>query len=187
MGIHALEDGLKQASFGGLVLTEPRLLDGLKYWQSRRGNRWAPSRSDIDPVGLRTLLPYIYLIDVLPAPRQFRMRLVGTNVRELAGQDFTGRLIDETIYGEQTEMAIDQLVALTEIKKPLLLRGFAFYEGQHAWQRFEALQLPVSNDEVTVDIIMGVNVSAHISATEQMHAPKANLDRFQVHFMDGEL
>jgi len=186
-GVQALDDGLKQATFGGLSVNEPRLLEGLQYWQSRCGTRWAPSRADIDPVGLRTLLPYVYLIDVLPAPRQFRMRLVGTNVREFAGQDFTGRMIDETIYGKQAKMAIDNLVTLTEKKKPLLLRGLAFYEGQHAWQRFEALQLPLISDQSTVDIIMGINVAMHISATEHMHAPKANLDRFEMHFMDGGL
>lgn len=49
------------------------------YWKSRCRDRQMPSRSDIDPIDVPTLLPCIFLVDVLNDPRDFRFRLAGTH------------------------------------------------------------------------------------------------------------
>lgn len=179
----------EQSTFGGRPLTEPTLLAVLNYWKKKRQGKWLPSRADIDPVELRKLLPYIYLIDVIPPENsgdvmKFRMRLVGTNVRDFAGQDFTNRIIDESIYGADTDQAIQRLVSIVEMQKPHYLHGVAIYQGQRSWQRFEALQLPMSNDGKTVDMIMGANISVSLSSLEQSEFSTAHLDKFEINFLD---
>ncbi len=52
-----------------------------------------PSHKDIDPWALRHQLPYLMMLQ--PEGERFRYRLVGTQVAEDMGQDFTGR-----VYGE---------------------------------------------------------------------------------------
>jgi len=180
-----LADTPKPVTFGGKPLTQPMLAAVLEYWQKKRADKWLPSRADIDPVELRKLLPYIYLIDVIPGdPLQFRMRLVGTNVRDFAGQDFTGRIIDDSIYGPYTTDAVNRLISIVRVQKPHYLHGVAIYQGQRSWQRFEALQLPMSNDGKTVDMIMGANISVNLSSLEQSEFSTAHLDKFESNFLD---
>src|SRR5436190_2826857 len=65
------------------------------YWQSRRAGRQMPSRSDIDPTDIPGLLPFVFLVEVLNEPRDFRFRLAGTHFSEFAGMEVTGRTIGE--------------------------------------------------------------------------------------------
>src|SRR5215470_6786814 len=73
------------------------------YWNTRRGAKSMPSRSDIDPVDLKPMLPNLILIDVVPDPRRYVYRLVGTREVEMRGTDPTGKAIEEAYYGESAE------------------------------------------------------------------------------------
>src|SRR5215831_14853199 len=59
-----------------------------------------PGRQHIDPVEIPDLLPFLMMIDVLPResgrPR-YRMRLIGTQVVELHGQEFTGQFVEDVL------------------------------------------------------------------------------------------
>jgi hypothetical protein len=78
------------------------------YWSGKRGGDTLPSRTEIDPVEMPRLLPYLMLIEVIDG--RIRYRLAGTQVVANAGFDFTGRFLDElkfpnrdfylTCYGE---------------------------------------------------------------------------------------
>lgn len=72
------------------------------YWNGLRGERFAPSRAEIDPAELRDLLPSLLLADIETEPFRVRYRLVGTLVVEVSGFDFTGRYLDdlEFVSGE---------------------------------------------------------------------------------------
>ncbi len=68
--------------------------DLYEAWDRWRGSRRMPSYTDLDPAALKRQLPYLMLLR--PEGAHFRYRLVGTQVAEDMGQDFTGR-----IYGRQ--------------------------------------------------------------------------------------
>ena len=53
-------------------LREPVLRDLHAYLNSRRGERPMPARADIDVVEIPTLLPFVFLVDVLDGPRHSR-------------------------------------------------------------------------------------------------------------------
>lgn len=70
----------------------------LAYWHGKcpPGGGF-PARADIAPDEMLRLLPYIFMVDVLPdAPGgpDFRFRLVGTAIVEVEGEH-TGRLLSE--------------------------------------------------------------------------------------------
>jgi len=60
------------------------------YWNSIRADKPIPRRADIDPVKIPRLLPFILLVDELPPAGQGRIRLFGTGLVELFGEDRTG-------------------------------------------------------------------------------------------------
>ncbi len=73
-----------------------------RYWNAKRGTRKMPLRKDISPIDMPELLPYLTLVDRVPAAGgggegAFRFRLVGTAVADAYGYDATGKTIDEAL------------------------------------------------------------------------------------------
>jgi hypothetical protein len=79
---------------------DERLVALYDYWCDKRGDRAMPSRSDIDPVEMRPLLPHLMLLDVVDGGRDFRYRLVGTEIERNFGPPLTGRLIGDVLSGD---------------------------------------------------------------------------------------
>lgn len=69
-------------------------------WQGLRKTGRYPTRGDIDPVDFKPWLPYLSLVDIHADPFRVRYRLVGTESVRFAGQDFSGKWLDETGWGE---------------------------------------------------------------------------------------
>src|SRR5947209_13554600 len=80
-----------------IVLRSPILLQLHAYWERKRGTRPAPTRKEIDPAEIVSLLPHVFLIEAVGMPLRFRYRLIGTAVVELTGRDLTGHLVDENL------------------------------------------------------------------------------------------
>ena len=66
-------------------------LDLYRYWDAKRTGRAMPARRDVEPAELRTLLPFITLIDQVDG--RLRYRLVGTAAAQEIGRDLTGRFV----------------------------------------------------------------------------------------------
>src|SRR3954453_14190149 len=66
------------------------------YWTSLRSGARLPGRRDLDPAGIKRLLPTVSLIDVVgrpdgPAAPEFRMRLADTGLYGVYGREITGK------------------------------------------------------------------------------------------------
>src|SRR3981189_2128760 len=64
-------------------------LELYRYWLDMRCGRVMPARRDIDPAAIRTLLPYLAMIDKVGGGLCYR--LVGTGVAQQIGRDLTGK------------------------------------------------------------------------------------------------
>jgi len=62
--------------------------DLYRYWDAVRRGDAIPARSDIDPLGMVQLLPFLGLIE--RRPEGYFWRLVGTAIVEHFGRDPTG-------------------------------------------------------------------------------------------------
>lgn len=132
---------------------DPRLADLYAYWNSRRGPRFAPRRTDIDPTDIPKLLPYLLLTDVLPGPR-YRYRLVGTEVERVFGTAMTGRCIDELMHGEYFKFIDGLYRKLVEERVPVYSEN-AYSNDAFRTQR---LMLPLSENGETVDMVLSGQV-----------------------------
>jgi hypothetical protein len=91
-----------------MYIASPRHLPSIQqlhdYWTLCCGSRAMPRRADIDPADIPHLLPYVYLVDIEPAPFRVRYRVVGTSAVEWKGRDFTGLYLDEMRFNKPDEL-----------------------------------------------------------------------------------
>jgi len=137
-----------------LRFVDQRLDELLQYWLDKRGRRLMPTRQDIDPLDIIPHLTRLHFIDIEYDPFRLRYRMIGTSTTETLGRDMTGRYFDE-IYPPQ--ILADALTAYTwmvENKRPLRQFGNAIYADKSMYD-FEILNLPLSNDGVQVNTVLG--------------------------------
>lgn len=125
------------------------------YWAKLRRQGALPGRQDIDPGGFKRLLPTISLIDVRPGnPRDYRVRLAGTNLYTVYGREITGKPLSE-VYNSAAEAywrhELDQVV---EKRRPSVGRHSLSWRGA-AHLSIVWLRLPLARDGRTVDMILG--------------------------------
>src|SRR6266404_1694844 len=70
-------------------IRSPLVISLFAYWNRIRAGRIAPLWSDVQPGDIKSLLPYIMVVEVLELPFDVRYRIVGTAVVEAFGYDFT--------------------------------------------------------------------------------------------------
>ncbi len=100
-----------------------------RYWQSRRANS-LPTRSDIEPADIKSLLPYLLIVDIHRDPFRIYYRLVGTAVAHFSGLDFTGTYLDELAFDIcATTDLVNAYRAVCDSKQPGV--GMAFAQLNH--------------------------------------------------------
>ncbi len=130
------------------------------YWQTKRGARAIPGRSDVSPAELKAQLPHILLADVIEDGKDFRYRLVGDQLGKFFPESPAGRLMSESIapFGEETVRATLAIYGqVVERRAPLRITGSGAFYGQDP-KLFDAYLAPLSNDGVRVNMILGTFV-----------------------------
>ena len=141
----------------------PDLIEVLDYWELKRCERFAPSRSDIEPLDLVRILPRIMLADVLTDPPGFRYRLSGTGIAGVHGEELTGLTpldLKPAEYGRLIDRHYRQCVSE---RKPLL--HLIILDSTHRSRAYARLLLPLSNDGEQINMLMAVD-SANQDARE---------------------
>lgn len=133
-------------------IIDPRLQRLQDYWAKGRGARALPARTDIDPIELRFLLGHLILLDVLDRPRQFRVRLQGTELERWMGGNLTGKTIDQLRAPTLAALAVECLTRAVETKRPYHRVGEQPVDDIP--RRFEALILPLAADGTTVNMLL---------------------------------
>jgi hypothetical protein len=117
----------------------PELRELHDVWLRLRGDRRMPARRDFDPSEMRKLLPHIMLIDVdasMPREKRYRVRLHGT-----------------------AQVAAERLCAvgdhIVETREPWISTGGLYWLPTKPFSRFESILLPLSDDDRSVNMILG--------------------------------
>ena len=141
-------------------ITSPIVREFSTYWKAKCGSAVAPKRSAIDPLEIRHLLPYLVIVALEPGPLRVRYRLVGTQVVESHGADFTNRYLDECGFLIERELMESYQRIATEGVPVHLYYEWIREDWPHEHGRFGASEsgfYPLSSDGAAID--MAINVS----------------------------
>ena len=135
------------------------------YWDSLRGDRAAPERADIDPAAIRAILADTLLIEVdqqsNASHHDFAVRLGGTRVNALFGEDLNGRDFLSLWCAEDRESVSRLVTAVLDDASPAVAGLLAAPAGhQPLW--LELLLLPLRHHGKTHARLLGALVPAEV-------------------------
>jgi len=113
-----------------------------------------PGRQHIDPLDFPDLLPRIMLIDVVGNERgkpQFRIRLMGSDVVVLQGQDGTGKYVEQILTGGRDIIAGYRDILVT--RRPQYRQGTVAAVGRE-FIPYERIAFPLAGDGENVDMLL---------------------------------
>ncbi len=123
------------------------------FWSELRRNDVLPARDQFTPSDLLPWLSLVSLVDVSPAPRRFRWRLIGSRIVEFLGRDSSGRWFDE-VYDAQALKDFNAAYSLcVDRRRPVAFRGTVVFAGKDHIG-FRMLQLPLATNGSDVDMLM---------------------------------
>lgn len=132
--------------------TAARLLD---FWQGFRALGPRPTRQDFTPFALKPWIGYLDVYGVEDGGADFRIRLNGTRVTELTGEDWTGRRASDV--DERFGSALrEEVAAVYTSQQPAYHRTRIFQKNYTTAHR---LMLPVfcdSGDGRVVQIFLAI-------------------------------
>jgi len=125
------------------------------YWDRVRRDRLMPSRSDIDPLDLRSCLGWICMIEVTHgSPIGFRYRLDGSKLVEITGFDLTGKTVEQIQSDDYRQLANMVYGRVVSTKTPLFLGNMEDWLERGFYM--ESVTLPLSDDGELVTGLMDV-------------------------------
>jgi hypothetical protein len=89
------------------------------YWERLRGTRAAPERAEIEPAKIGRLLGDIFLLELGTSPR-FAVRLAGTRLCALMGQEIRARGLGELFAPEDRPALFGALEGVADDALPLV-------------------------------------------------------------------
>jgi hypothetical protein len=134
-------------------IKSPTLQRFFQDWQTWRGTRAFPARSDVDPLSLRYILGNLSVVDVLRDPLRFFFRIQGTASVDRTNFDLTGKSLDVLPNETLRNIMHNNLVRALEKRAPLLI----FHESMSMYKVFghlEVLVVPFSSDQDIIDMLV---------------------------------
>ena len=142
------------------------LQDALRYWLSLKPDPSKfPARSAIDPAAMPHLLSRIILLEIVaaPAPR-LKVRLAGELVLQRVGKPLKGRWLDEE-FPDRVEL-LDRMLASAARGNVIWRCGPTILNASKRYRHSESIALPLAEDGVTVDHILGVSQAREACAEQ---------------------
>lgn len=142
----------------------PNIARVAQYCQDLAGDKTFPNRRDFRPSAVRSIIGYVFLIDILPEDDDYYFSLFGVHMATLYGMDLSKKRLskigDENVRGFLRK-TYDTVAAS---------RSFQYLRGRYTWPtrsvEIERLLVPMADDEGRLTTILGVTLPA--SATDTL-------------------
>jgi two-component system, sensor histidine kinase PdtaS len=150
------KSGRRQMNFalvsGGVG--DPELEALYAYWIRQCVNRPMPRRADINPKGIVSLLPQVFIVDICQ-PLRFRFRLVGSAICDRWHDDLTGKWLDELKFDGELKTVLQQYASVARTGIPRVDKEeFVNEEGRYL--HYRRLLLPLSEDGQKPNMLIGI-------------------------------
>jgi len=129
-------------------------IEFLSYWNAKRGARRFPARADIVPREIIKLLPWINIYDVIDGGRDFHIRLIGTALTTVLGEDeYRGQPISNLppLLAQRIHTACNWVL---ETQAPIRTYAHQSVIPGQDFQGAESCLAPLSSDGETIDVII---------------------------------
>lgn len=143
----------------------PQLRSLFDYWNRKRGRRPFILRSELEPREIMSLLPLIFILDVQNDPRRYRIRLMGTEIVQRFGGEYTGRYLDDLDFGAAKAQVLADYDRVADSVEPHLAFSEYAQQGRGRIQA-ERLALPMSTDGRYADRVLGAAIHVPFSAPD---------------------
>jgi hypothetical protein len=127
------------------------------YWDRKRAGRSMPSRADIDPSDVARLMSQVFIVDVGAEEGKPVYRLFGTALVSLFGREMTGRPVAEGLPSQAAEEALARYRTVIRDRRPHYHRA-RLHEPRNDYTDVERLLLPLSPNDIRVDMVIGLVV-----------------------------
>ncbi|WP_262696273.1 PAS domain-containing protein [Kordiimonas aquimaris] len=132
--------------------TAPLTKQLFSLWQSKCGADDMPLRHEMDAASLQSMMPYIYIVDILDDGADFCMRFMGSAIVQSIGRDYTGVKASENKDAESNWRALVYR-SVYEARKPMFTRvPLSDFERSHVMT--ECALLPLANRHGDFSMIM---------------------------------
>jgi hypothetical protein len=140
-----------------LQIRHPKLIALYDHWLSLRGDNIAMWRADLDPTEIPFLLRHLILADVADGGNAIRYRLVGTEIVDAHGFDYTGKTIEELTSGETLDFTRALYGTVVTRAVPVYSEGrFRWAGREYRWTK--RLHLPLTRGGTVVDMVLSGQV-----------------------------
>jgi hypothetical protein len=169
---HLLEELRLSPSGDGPITRAPaganaRIVAIHDYWHRiAPGAGLLPGRRHLDPVDIPSLLPNLWLVDVVGEPRRFRARLIGTTLQRSGIPLKPGIYVEDPIAAAQRETVLADFRFVAETRQPVWFRGAPRAPHDTAIFEIERIFLPLAADGTTVDMLLNLTVFYDASGKE---------------------
>src|SRR6185312_11619095 len=131
-------------------LVSEKLVGALDAWKRVAAGRLAPRREEITPALLRSVLPSIWMIDVIDGGRDFRFRFAGDRVIQFMGRRYAGELLSDHIDVPFFQRMKAILVECVTRKTPVAVGPLRSNLQDKDYLEMEVVVMPLSEDGETV-------------------------------------
>ena len=129
------------------------------YWRARchvSGHGVIPRRRDVDPVALgKSLLPQLFLLDIVGPSARLRWRLVGSAIARREGRDPTGRWVEDSLVPEQAQV-MQHFAGMTIGERRPSCHVGCWRDASDRPQLLARLLVPLSEDGSVVSTLLGI-------------------------------
>jgi hypothetical protein len=136
-------------------LVSERLAGALDAWNRVRAGRFAPTREEITPALLRSVLPSIWMIDVVDDGKDFRFRFAGDRVIQFMGRRYAGSLLSEHIETPFFQRMRAILSECVRSRNPVAVGPLRSNLSGREFLDMEVVVMPLSEDGTTVSCLFG--------------------------------
>jgi hypothetical protein len=135
--------GKMSSALPEIKISDARLTRLYQYWIEKKGNRLAPSRTDIAPEDIPKILPWVFIMERVGD--RLRYRLAGSAFTQMYGGSLTGRFLDEIDLDHITASYIGQYEQSAKTMTPVA-STWRFTKLDGRYLDYERLILPLSQD-----------------------------------------
>ena len=131
------------------------LAASFQAWRALCGDRFAPSRREIDPARFKAILGSIFVMEVLDGGIDFRFALGGERIPQFMGQRLRGQLLSEQPHTPFFEGMTHLFRQCVRAREPVAVGPMRTAREGLDYREMEVLVMPLSDTGLSVTGLLG--------------------------------